>query len=405
MRKIHQFFLSFSLPFLFSTSAFAAAFQFYELGTPVIGTAAVGQAVEASDASTAYFNPAGMTNLYRSQYMLGSQIILPYTYFSQSSRTTIMGDNGGSAGALTPGMSLFYVYNFSPCFKAGFSFVSPYGGAQTYNDGWAGRYEVQSVLFYTLNLNPSIAYQINDWAAIGLGASIEYANLRESVALPTPIPGVDGQVIVKADNFAPGLNVGLLFKPTATTKIGIAYRSRITHHLHGDITFLRLPFTPSATTSMVMPQNVIVSASQTLADKFVLLGELGWSAWSSMKDSVIHVDGLSATTLLNWSDTYRVGLAGQYHFNHALTLQAGASFDSSPTSAARRTPDLPVDRQIRVGAGLLYTLTSAAKLGFSYEYFNLGNANINIHSRKGNLVGSYARNYANVLQASINVDC
>lgn len=397
-------FIFFLLSFLVSSSVFAAAFQFYELGTPIIGTAAVGQAVVANDASTSYFNPAGMVELQTSQYLLGSEVVVPYNYFSQSSRTTIKGDNGGSAGTLTPGVNLFYVYSLSPKLKLGISLTSPYGGLLTYNDGWAGRFFVQNIALFTLNLNPAIAYQVNDWLAVGGGASLEYASLQETIALPI-LPLVDGQINIKVNSFAPGVNVGVMLTPTKTTKVGIAYRSRINHHLSGDITFLRLPVVPNATTNLVMPQNVIASVSQKVANQFVLLGELGWSAWSSMKNTVVHVDGFSGTTPRDWRDTYRLGIAGQYLATPSLTLQTGLSYDSSPTTSSRRLPDLPMDRQVRAAAGLIYSFMPAVQMGFSYEYINMGNANINNHSSNGVLVGSYARNYVNVFQASINVAC
>lgn len=388
----------------FQPTAYAAAFQFYELGTPVIGTAAVGQAALAEDASTSYFNPAGMAQLPNSQYMIGSQLLLPYINFSQSTRTTIAGNNGGNAGSLAPGVNLYYVYSYSPQLKLGVSFTTPYAGMLTYNDGWTGRFNVQNLQLYALNLNPAIAYQVNNWVAVGLGASVEYAYLQQTVALPL-LPLVDGQVNIKVDSVAPGFNLGVLLTPTSTTKVGVTYRSRITHHLHGNLTFLRIGVTPNASTVMVMPQNAIASVTQDLSNRFSVLGELGWAAWSSMKNTVVNVAGFSVTTPMNWHDTYRLGLGGRYKATPALLFQAGASYDSSPTSSSRRVPDLPMDRQVRLAAGLIYALHSAAKLGFSYEYLNFGNANINNSSSQGMLVGSYSRNYANVFQASINVDC
>src|SRR5689334_729948 len=77
--RISQVLLTTSL--LVSNYAFAAAFQFYELGTPIIGTAGVGQAALAEDASTAYFNPAGMAALQGTQFMVGSEVIVPYAHF------------------------------------------------------------------------------------------------------------------------------------------------------------------------------------------------------------------------------------------------------------------------------------------------------------------------------------
>ncbi len=384
-------------------AAFAAAFQLYELGTPIIGTAGVGQAAVASDASTAYFNPAGMSLLPGSQFMLGSQLLVPHANFARNvGATTIAGNNGGNAGSLIPGMDLYLSYALSQDWRLGISMTSPYGGMLNYNDGWVGRFVVQTETFYTINLNPSIAYRITDWVSVGVGAAIEYINMQETVALPID-PLIDGQAKLSLANIAPGFNLGVLFTPEATTKIGIAYRSRIIHHLTGNTTFLRIPDTPNTSTKMIVPQNVIASLAQDISD-FTLLAELGWSGWSSMQDTVLSVDGYSATIPQGWRDTFRLGLGGKYKLTQGFAVQAGASYDSSPTNSSRRLPDLPMDRQVRVGAGITYALIRGATLGASYEYINFGQASINNTSSNGVLVGSYSRNYANVVQVSVNVD-
>lgn len=404
MRNFRLSLLTAGAALLIHSSIHAAAFQLYELGTPIIGSADVGQAAVTRDASIAYFNPAGMTQLKSSQFMIGSQLIFPNTHFSINNLNTISGDNGGNAGQLLPGAGFYYVYNATPKFKLGVSMTTPYGGSLTYDDGWVGRYIVQTMQFYTLNLNPAFAYQVNPWASIGAGFSVEYANLSETVALR--ILGFDdGKITIKTDNFAYGFNVGTLLTPTTTTKIGIAYRSRILHNLHGTTTFLRISSTPNTSTKMTMPQNVIVSLSQALTSRFTILGELAWANWASMKNTVVNIQSFSLTTPLDWNNTWRAGLGGQYQWSSKVALQAGASYDSSPTNTSYRMPDLPMDRQIRVGAGLLYSAVKAIKLGFSYEYINFGKANINNTSPAGTLSGSYPTNFANVVQASINVEC
>lgn len=401
--RVSVFLAAFSLTSAFHQSAYAAAFQILEQGSPLVGTAVVGQAAETNDASVSYYNPAGMAYLPHSAFMLGSQLFLPYTNFSASSRTTFTGGNGGNAGSLTPGMSLYYVMDVSPKLKLGLSFTAPYGGNLSYDNGWVGRYFVQTIDFYTLNLNPAASYQVNNWLALGAGVSIEYANLYETVALPIP-DAADGQATIKADNVSPGINLGALITPTSSTKVGAAFRSRITHHLRGNTTFLRISDTPSTSTTMVIPQNLTISLDQSLGDRFNVLADLGWTRWSAMKDTVLTVDSYTLTVPLNWNDTYRIGLGGQYHATSDFMLQAGASYDSSPTSASHRLPDLPMDRQIRLGMGMVYHIIRSAQLGFSYEYINMGNANINHNTPIGNLVGSYGRNYVNVVQASINID-
>lgn len=392
----------FTLMVLFDQSAMAAAFQMYELGTPIVGTAGVGQAANTSDASTAYFNPAGMGFLPGTEFMLGSQLLLPYTNFSKNSSNTIQGDNGGTATVLTPGMTMFYSYNYAPCLKFGVSVTSPYGGSLNYNDGWVGRYNVQNAFFYTINMNPSLAYRFNEWFSLGVGAAVEYLSLQQTTAFPIE-PLVDGQVNVKVDDWAAGFNIGLMFSPYQSTRIGLAYRSRITHNLHGNLTFLRIDETPNATTKMIMPNNLIASLAQDISPRFTLLAELGWSNWSTMRNTALHVDNLSVYTPMNWNNTYRVGLGGQFKPSPCFTLQAGASYDSSPTTSLKRLPVLPMDKQIRIGAGVIYSIIKPVQLGFSYEYWNLGSAHINNTTANGTLSGLYSRNYANTFQVSVNV--
>jgi long-chain fatty acid transport protein len=393
-----------TLSLIISPNVFAAAFQLYELGTPIIGTAAVGQAAVVNDASISYFNPAGMSQLSATQFMIGSQIILPYTRFSIGGQNTISGDNGGNAGVLTPGANMYYVYNYSPKLKLGISFTAPYGGSLNYTDGWVGRYIVQDATFYALDLNPALSYTVNQWLALGAGFTIEYLNLNETVALPTGTT-TDGQANIKVSNYAPGYNVGALFTPYPTTKIGIAYRSRILHDLHGSTTFLKISDTPNTTTKMIMPQNIIISLDQAITNRVNLLGELGWANWQSMHSSVLNIANYSVVSTLNWNNTYRLGLGAQFQATPSVILQAGTSYDSSPTTSSRRTPNLPMDRQYRLAAGLMYSASQAIKLGFSYEYINFGSAPINNTSYVGTLQGNYPLNYANVIQASINVEC
>jgi len=389
---------------VYTPTASAAAFQLYELGTPIIGTAGVGQAV-TTDASSSYFNPASMTFLPDTEFMLGSQMLLPYFNFEKNPSTTILGGEGGNAGSLIPGMSLYFAYSFSPKLKFGASITSPFGGEMTYTDGWVGRFYVQQVTFYTVNFNPSVAYQFTDWLAFGVGASVEYMNLQETVALPIPgITLVNGQAKVSVANVAPGFNLGMVLTPYPTTQIGIAYRSQIVHKLSGNTTFLYLPFSANTSTKLVDPAQVIVSVAQTIGNNFKLLAEGGWANWSTMRDSILIVDGLSATIPQNWKNTYRFGLAGQYQAACNLMLQLGGSYDSSPTTSSKRLPDLPMDKQIRIGGGVVYRIIKPVSLGMSYEYINFGRGEINNTSANGVLSGHYKRNYADVVQVSLNVN-
>jgi len=55
--------------------------ELYETGAPDLGTASAGRTAMAADASTAAANPAGMTQLERTQLLTASGALLPSTNF------------------------------------------------------------------------------------------------------------------------------------------------------------------------------------------------------------------------------------------------------------------------------------------------------------------------------------
>jgi len=55
---------------------------------------------------------------------------------------------------------------------------------------------------------------------------------------------------------------------------------------------------------------------------------------------------------------------------------------------------LPLDRQMRAGAGVQYDLNQDVTLGVAYEYLDLGDGNINLKggNLRGDLKGDYQEN-------------
>lgn len=387
---------------LMSTQIGAAGFQFYELATPSIGTASVGQAAFANDASTAYFNPAGMGKLKCSQLLLGTQLANSQTQFAANDITRFSGGSGIPTNLILPSAGIYYVASeeMHPL-KFGFSLTSPYGGTILYGDGWAGRYFVQNIALLTLNFNPVIAYEINECLSIGGGFSLQYAKLVETLAFPLG-DGIDGQADFRVHTTSPGFNLGLLYSPWEETRFGIAYRSQITQNMKGRLSFLRLTTSPRTRIELLTPQTVIMSLYQKIGCSLALTAEVGWANWKAFKNTLIFIDGFTLVVPREWRNTYRVGLGGEYYLNDCWTWQLGVSYDSAAVKIQHRLPDLPVDRQIRYGTGLIYTTTQGTRLGFQYGFLDLGKAPLDIQTRIGRLSGNYAKNFAHVFTMNVN---
>ena len=121
--------------------AWGAGLWLYEMGSPDLGTAAAGRAASASDASAAAANPAGMTNLDRSQMLLALQGLYVNAKFNTES-SSFGGGDGGNAGGFVPTGSLHYVYRVTPDLRVGISAGSYFGLGVDYGKDWAGRYYI-----------------------------------------------------------------------------------------------------------------------------------------------------------------------------------------------------------------------------------------------------------------------
>lgn len=97
---------------------------------------------------------------------------------------------------------------------------------------------------------------------------------------------------------------------------------------------------------------------------------------------------------LDYNDTWHFALGAQYRFAEPWLWSFGVAYDTSPTDEDTRTPDLPLDRQIRIGTGIRYGWNKDVTLGVAYEYVDAGNAEIDQTggALQGALKGDYDPN-------------
>ena len=181
------------------TSTRAGSFSIHEQSVSGLGSAYAGGAVQAEDASTIFFNPAGIALLDRGELQGGAQGILPSARFTnQGSRLVapgtpfdgvpLSGGNGGDGG-VDHVLPNFYLSQ--PVFRssqygdlaAGFGLSVPFGLETDYDPGWVGRYDALRSKLQTFDLQPTIAYRLFDRISIGVGLDIQYASARLSQAI------------------------------------------------------------------------------------------------------------------------------------------------------------------------------------------------------------------------------
>jgi long-chain fatty acid transport protein len=401
-------FLSALCILLAAASVQAGALALYEEATPDMGVAGAGRQAAAQDASTASGNPAGMTRLDRSQVEGGFLGFYPVTKFKVQ-ETNVSGGGVGNAGYFTPAGTLYYVHSLSPDLKLGLGLGSYMGAGLDYGDNWSGRYYAEKVDLTTVFINPTVGYRVNPWLSIGGGVNIVYGEMGAKTAINKLGPD-DGRIKYDASDMGYGFNAGVLLEVSPQTRFGITYISEVQFNFKDEPKFQNIQGTvieallqasgvlnSDLNVNWNLPQQVALGGYHELTQDLVLVATVNWQDWSNLGGAEISVpaDGSTASTKLQWRDTYHVGLGAYYRVAEPWLLMLGWAYDTSPISSTKdRSPAMPVDRQFRYAAGVQYEWNKDVALGLAYTLIDAGDCKINKQGGvvTGDLEGKYDPN-------------
>ncbi|MGH6899842.1 MAG: OmpP1/FadL family transporter [Geminicoccaceae bacterium] len=378
-----------------SGSAGANGFSLPVQDSRQVGRATAGSVAAAADASTVFHNPAGMTELDGEQILAGATAIYAgYDVADRGSTATTPGTGGapvllagenGDPRTFEVVPTLFYARPMTPsrAFWLGIALTSPWGLGVQYDDDWFGRYDSIETRLTTVNLSPALAYRITEWLSIGGGLNLEYADAKLTNALPDtlapggPSPGTDGMAKLTGDDLAVGFNVGVLIKPWSHTRIGLHYRSPITHDLSGKLKVSNLPPALAggngrvgADVRLQEPDVAAIGIAHEPIAGTTLFAEAQWFNWSRFKElRATFADGRpDSVRRQDWKDTWSFyGGIEQRLLEHWI-LRAGAGYEPTPTVDAFRSTSLPDGDRVRLALGLSYQWSDRLRVDFGYAH-------------------------------------
>lgn len=394
-----------------ATTAAAGGFAIGTQSGSGTGNAFAGGAAVAEDASVAWYNPAAMTLLDAPrQATVAAHAVKPSFKYREVGSTGVFAapgtGNGGDGGDWAVIPNLYYTMPLAPRWHLGVSINVPFGLKTEYDAGWRGQLTALKSEIKSVNINPSVAYKVNDMVSVGAGVSAQYLE-----AELTSFSGAAalGNVALKADDIGYGFNVGVLVRPMPNTQVGATYRSSIKYELDGDAKFDGpggAAFGGGVRADLRVPESWSVSVLHTIG-KWDLMADVTRTGWDRLQQLVVirtaaSAGGAAGTTFtslgFSWKDTWRFGVGANYRVNDALKLRVGFAFDETPTNDAFRTPRLPDQDRRWVAAGFQYKLSKAGKLefGYAHEFIRDANVNVAVPPAPGALVGRF-ENKADIL--------
>jgi long-chain fatty acid transport protein len=403
-------------------SAFGAGFAVMEQSVKGLGNAYAGGAAAADDASTIFYNPAGLTRLPGVEFVAGVHTLIPSARFRNEGSVhatgqPLTGGDGGAAGTTAFIPNIYYSHRINDRWGAGLGVFVPFGLNTEYDSTWVGRYHAVESDLKTVNINPAVGYRLTEKISVGAGVNLQYLKAKLSSAIdfgtifaafgmPGMVPQAnDGFVTFKGDNWAWGYNAGALYEFSKDTRIGIAYRSRIKQKLKGDADFSGVP-SPNPTgrfldtgvkADSTLPDSLSVSYWHNVTQEFAVMADVTWTNWSTFKEIRIRFDNpveADAVTTTEWKDSYRFGV-GVVYMPRPWVFRAGAAYDKTPVpDAARSTPRIPDNDRTWLTLGLGYRITEKVSLDMGYAHLFVENPEIRKTASgedllRGGLSGSY----------------
>lgn len=417
---------------LFATlNTYAAGFALSEQSASGLGNAFAGAAAVAEDATTIFYNPAGMTYLKDTELVVGgSAINVSGRFHNNGSRAPALrslGGDGGNLGDLAFVPNIYFSTKVMPDLYFGLAVNVPFGLKTEYDNTWMGRYQAVKSEVKTININPSLAYRVNDKLSIGAGLSAMRleAELTSRVNFVSPaIP--DGTATVKGSDWGWGYNLGAIYQITPATRVGLAYRSKITEKLEGDVSFQKpaqLAYAPllasnpafangAVTAGVTLPENATLSAFSKLNDRWDVMGSVSWTRWSRF--DMLNVVRSSGTMVMStreqWSNVMRYSLGANYHYSPTIMLRTGIAYDQEAIPDQNRTARIPGNDRTWLALGASWQATPQSRLDVGYAHVFIRDASIYDNqgvgvspAAKGVVAGSYS-GHADILSAQYVYD-
>ena len=369
----------------------AAGFYIQEQSVQGLGSAFSGSVSNLHDPSTIYFNPAGMTQLQGYQAQAGVNLLVPTSKIndrgSTPPATATLGGASGNPYDPTPVPNGYLSAELGNGFWAGIGITAPFGLANEYKDGWFGRFDSTKTELTVIDIQPTVAYKINDMISIGAGVNFQHsdADLQNKVMLGA---ATEGTSRLTGTDWGYGYSIGIQFKPMESTTIGLDYKSEVHHDMDGRIRITNAAgaivgagtLSTDGSAKLTTPDHLTLGVSHKCNDRLTVQGQATWFGWNNFDNITAYRDSgaLASRVDQNYQTTWAFAVGAEYAASEAWTLRGGVQFDETPTTDLYRTSRTPDGDRTWLSLGATYNLNSAWDLDMAATYIFIDEEEINL---------------------------
>ncbi len=358
--------------------AIAGGFFIPEQGTKAMGLGNAFTAI-ADDGSAMWFNPAGIAFQDGTVITLGTDLITPTNEFTFTGSTQT--NKTKRETFVVPHAYLSYNSPELPV-TLGLGINSPFGLSTDWTNSGApfaavapalipalGTATVSFSEIQMLNINPNVAFKVNDQLSIAVGAAyydVTRVNLNNQV------------LTLNGKGSGWGGNAALLYKGDGIN-VGISYRTRVKADIDGSARYplgsaplLPVGFSTTAKTSITFPDLLSFGLAYNISDSLLASVNIDWVNWKTFDRINITQPALGAAGNLtipeNWkaTTTFRIGM--EWAYNSAMRARFGYVYDPTPINDVDFSPRLPGNDRQLFTLGYGYDISDSVTLDLGYAY-------------------------------------
>ena len=354
----------------FSQLTCAAISQQINQDAAGLGDSQAGSAASALDASTEFYNPAGLMYIKEQQVIVGSNLIMPTYEF-----------NSDEGGTFNDALFLHYAAPISDKWAFGFGVTSPFAMNSDWSDDSSAAGNATHSSLSTYEISTDLAYAINQ--KLSVGAGFDFVRVIVSDYDSTTQGGTNYDTDLSGRQWNKGWHGGALYQVTQAARVGIAYHSKVDYEATGDASTTDangavLQSTDAFVLSSTLPAYTTGSVYYELNPKLALEGSISYTQWDQADevtyqnlptDTGITAQEVQTSTLQN---TWRTALGAHYQLTDQLMLRGGAGYETSPyTDSNTVYLGAPVGASYDASAGLQYKYsnTLAFDLGWTHMFY------------------------------------
>ena len=369
----------------------AQGFGIYEQGSCSMGRAGTGVAAPCGDASAVFFNPAGLAGMKGGRVTVGVTLLDVQGGFTDD----IFQQKADLNDPLIPVPQFYLGYGVTPKLGVGIGLFAPYGLETRWPLAFDGRFAGYDNVLRSVYVQPTLAYQVTPWLALGGGVDIVFGKVELNQRLdlaqaPVPLPGVPAGTTFGQFGIAPGTDFanahleaskttvaghfGATFKVNDRLSFGARYMTQAKFDYSGTASFTQVP------TGLIVPADIPVTPTDTIHAGTPIDGLLGAAGFDLFNPTTgVFRSQPVATTIKNPAQmvlglAYKVGtgwtLLGDYQrtwWSHFDTLTLTFPMDLSGLLSHKLYERYQNTNGFRIGAEWVKDATWTFRGGYLYH--------------------------------------